>query len=139
MKSKKNRYEWMIALRFLCKGKGQTLLIVLGIAVGVAVQFFLSSLISGLQVSLIDNTVGSSPHIQVLPADRLRRPHQAAAPARQRQRPVLYEEWTEIHSWQQYVNDLKRDPRVLRAAPAANGSGFIEQGRLRGRRCSSRG
>ena len=31
MKDNKNRYEWMIALRFLSKGRGQTLLIVLGI------------------------------------------------------------------------------------------------------------
>ena len=37
----------MIALRFLLKGRGQTVLIVLGIAMGVAVQFFLASLIGG--------------------------------------------------------------------------------------------
>jgi lipoprotein-releasing system permease protein len=74
MKNRKNRYEWMIALRFLMKGKGQTLLIVMGIAVGVAVQFFLSSLIGGLQISLIDNTVGSAPHINIFPADRMAKP-----------------------------------------------------------------
>jgi lipoprotein-releasing system permease protein len=127
MKGKKNRYEWMVALRFLIMGKGQTLLIVLGIAVGVAVQFFLSSLISGLQVSLIANTVGSSPHIQVLPADRLNGRVISGGPRSDRGR-VLDEEGTEIHSWQQYVIDLKRDPRVLRAAPAANGQGFIQRG-----------
>jgi lipoprotein-releasing system permease protein len=43
-------------------------------------------------------------------------------------RSILYEERTEIYSWQQYVNDLKKDPRILHAAPAANGSGFIERG-----------
>ncbi len=117
----------MIALRFLWKGKGQTLLIVLGIAVGVAVQFFLSSLIGGLQLSLIDNTVGSAPHITILPADRIARRISGGAAASDAGK-VLYEEWTEIHSWQQYVGDLQRDPRVLRAAPAANGSGFIERG-----------
>jgi lipoprotein-releasing system permease protein len=127
MKGKKNRYEWMIALRFLWKGKGQTLLIVLGIAVGVAVQFFLSSLIGGLQISLIENTVGSSPHITILPADRMARRISPAAAASDSGK-VLYEEWTEIYSWQQYVGDLKKDPRVLRAAPVANGSGFIERG-----------
>ncbi len=129
MKAQKNRYEWMIALRFLVRGRGQTLLIVLGIAVGVAVQFFLSALISGLQVSLIDNTVGSSPHIQVLPADRLPAPAAAAGGNSIRDSGrILFDERTEIHSWPQYVNDLRRDPRVLRAAPAANGSGFIQRG-----------
>ena len=127
MKGKKNRYEWMIALRFLLRGKGQTLLIVLGIAVGVAVQFFLSALISGLQVSLIANTVGSSPHIQVLPADRLAGRVISGGPRSDSGR-VLDEEGIEIYSWQQYVNDLKKDPRVLRAAPAANGQGFIQRG-----------
>ncbi len=127
MKSKKNRYEWMIALRFLVKGKGQTLLIVLGIAVGVAVQFFLSSLIGGLQINLIDNTVGSAPHITILPADRAAKPAASAGSASDSGR-ALHEEWTEIQSWQLYVNDLKQDPRVRRAAPVANGSGFIERG-----------
>ena len=127
MKSKKNRYEWMIALRFLVKGKGQTLLIILGIAVGVAVQFFLSSLIGGLQISLIDNTVGSAPHIHILPADRMAKPISNGSPKSDNSK-VLYEERTEIYSWQQYVNDLKKDPRILHAAPAANGSGFIERG-----------
>jgi lipoprotein-releasing system permease protein len=132
----KNRYEWMIALRFLLRGRGQTLLIVLGVAVGVGVQFFLSSLIGGLQISLIDRTVGSAPHILVLPADRSARIVRfggAAAGGRAGDRAVdngrvLYEERTEIYSWQQYVGDLRRDPRILRAAPVADGSGFIERG-----------
>ncbi|MBN2346521.1 MAG: ABC transporter permease [Candidatus Aminicenantes bacterium] len=129
MKGRRNRYEWMIALRFLLRGRGQTLLIVLGIAVGVAVQFFLSALISGLQISLIANTVGSSPHIQVLPADRLPRASVESDGNAQRDRGrVLIDERSEIHSWLPYLNDLRRDPRVLRAAPVANGQGFIERG-----------
>ena len=127
MRGKKNRYEWMIALRFLIKGKGQTMLIVLGIAAGVAVQFFLAALIGGLQISLIDNTVGSAPHITILPADRLAKPLVASG-TKSDNRRALYDERTEIYSWQQYVTDLKKDPRVLYAAPAANGSGFIQRG-----------
>ena len=54
-----------IALRFLKSGKGQTLLIALGISVGVAVQIFIGSLIQGLQINLVDTTIGSSSHITV--------------------------------------------------------------------------
>lgn len=54
-----------IALRFLLSSRGQSLLIALGIAVGIAVQVFIGSLIAGLQVSLIDTTIGSTPHITV--------------------------------------------------------------------------
>ncbi|MDS0525988.1 ABC transporter permease [Clostridium sp. SHJSY1] len=54
-----------IAVRFLKSSKGQTLLITLGIAVGVSVQIFIGSLIQGLQKSLINKTIGNSPQITV--------------------------------------------------------------------------
>lgn len=60
----------MIATRFLKDNKGQTLLIVLGIAIGVSVQIFIGSLIDGLQVSLIDTTIGSSSHITIIPSGK---------------------------------------------------------------------
>ncbi|NCA67460.1 MAG: ABC transporter permease [Clostridia bacterium] len=54
-----------IALRFLKSAKGQTLLITLGIAIGVSVQIFIGLLIQGLQTSLIDKTIGSASHITI--------------------------------------------------------------------------
>lgn len=48
---------------------GQTALIVAGITVGIAVQIFVGSLITSLQDDLTDTTVGSSPHVTLLPAD----------------------------------------------------------------------
>lgn len=59
-----------IATRFLKANKGQTLLIVLGIAIGVSVQIFIGSLIDGLQISLIDKTIGNSSHITILPSGK---------------------------------------------------------------------
>jgi lipoprotein-releasing system permease protein len=56
-----------IAARFLRSALGQTALIVTGIAVGIAVQVFVGSLITSLQADLIDSTVGSSPHVTLLP------------------------------------------------------------------------
>ena len=40
-------------------------MIMIGIAIGVSVQIFIGLLISGLQESLIDKTVGSTPHITI--------------------------------------------------------------------------
>jgi len=54
-----------IAIRFLKSSKGQTFLIVFGIAVGVSVQIFIGSLIQSLQRDLIDTTIGSQSHITV--------------------------------------------------------------------------
>ena len=54
-----------IALRFLTSKRSQTILIILGIAIGISVNIFLGSLLTNLQQSLIDTTVGSSPHITI--------------------------------------------------------------------------
>ncbi len=59
------KLSFSIAKRFLTFSKGQTILITLGIAIGVAVQIFIGLLISGLQDDLINTTVGSSPHISI--------------------------------------------------------------------------
>lgn len=57
-----------IAVRFLKSGKSQTLLIAMGIAIGVSVQIFIGLLIQGLQESLIDRTIGNASQITVTSA-----------------------------------------------------------------------
>jgi len=57
-----------IATRFLKSGKGQTILIVFGIAIAVSVQIFVGLLIIGLQISLINSTIGNQPQITIRPA-----------------------------------------------------------------------
>lgn len=59
------KLAFSIALRFLQSSKGQTLLIALGIAIGVSVQIFIGSLIQGLQIDLVDTTIGSQPQITI--------------------------------------------------------------------------
>jgi lipoprotein-releasing system permease protein len=59
------KIAFKIAVRFLKSTKWQTLLIVLGIAVGVSVQIFIGLLIQGLQNSLINKTIGNSPQITI--------------------------------------------------------------------------
>lgn len=54
-----------IASRFLRKSPAQSILIAAGIAVGIGVQVFLGSLITSLQTSLVDQTIGSSPQVVV--------------------------------------------------------------------------
>lgn len=54
-----------IATRFLKSSKGQTILITIGIAIGVSVQIFIGLLIQGLQTSLVDKTIGSSSQITI--------------------------------------------------------------------------
>jgi lipoprotein-releasing system permease protein len=59
--------ELKIAWRFLWRSKAQSILIIFGIGVGIAVQVFVGSLITSLQQSLLDSTVGSSSHVTIEP------------------------------------------------------------------------
>ena len=54
-----------IAFRFLSSSKAQTLLIILGIAIGVSVQVFIGSLIQGLQKDLVNTTIGNSSQVTI--------------------------------------------------------------------------
>ena len=64
------RLAFKIAKQFLKNNKGQTVLILLGITIGISVQIFIGSLIDGLQLSLVDKTIGSSSHITISPSGR---------------------------------------------------------------------
>jgi lipoprotein-releasing system permease protein len=54
-----------IALRFLKSGRGQTMLIIIGIAIAISVQIFVGLLIDSLQRTLVESTIGSSPHVTI--------------------------------------------------------------------------
>ena len=57
-----------IAVRFLRRSPVQSLLIAAGIAVGIGVQVFLGSLITSLQASLVERTIGNAPQVTVTAA-----------------------------------------------------------------------
>jgi lipoprotein-releasing system permease protein len=59
------KLAFQIAKRFLLASKRQTLVIILGIAVGVSVQVFIGALIAGLQTSLVNTTIGSRSQITI--------------------------------------------------------------------------
>ncbi|MBK7719480.1 MAG: hypothetical protein IPJ36_11835 [Simplicispira sp.] len=75
-------FELRVALRFLREGRMQTVLIIVGVAAGVAVIAYISALISGLQNSTLTKTLGAQAHISVRAPDDVVTP---AAPVQQRQ------------------------------------------------------
>ena len=124
-----NTYEFMVAYRFLVNGRSQTVLIILGIAVGVAVQVFLISLMDGLQRNLIQRTIGSSPHVTIAPPLSAPRPLDIGGGAIDDYQKPLKTEESEILSWQRYGDYLDGMKEITVAAPMANGNGYIEKGR----------
>jgi lipoprotein-releasing system permease protein len=101
------KLAFKIAWRFLTSSKGQTVLIALGIAIGVSVQVFIGSLISGLQASLLDTTIGSSSQITVKANERNGR----------------------IDAYEAVMDTIAQEqPSVTFVSPAADAPGFIRIG-----------
>ena len=73
--------SWFLALRFFREGRLQSVLIVVGVSVGVAVMVFLSALIDGLQTGLVAQTLGTQAHVVVRPPDEVARPMLASSEA----------------------------------------------------------
>jgi lipoprotein-releasing system permease protein len=122
-------FEPFVALRFLREGGMQTVLILAGASVGVAVIVFLSALIDGLQASLIDRTLGSQAHVVVRPPDeepRVLTGDGAAAIAARVERTTPKVEV--IADWRQLERELSALPGVVAVAPTAAGSAFAERG-----------
>lgn len=122
-------FEWLVGVRFLREGKTQTMLILAGIGVGVGVIIFLSALITGLQYSIIDRTLGTQPHVVVRPQEEaVRRLIDAPGDAviarmlkpPQRLRTIL--------RWQQTLDEVRLIPGVVAAAPTVNGAAFALRG-----------
>ena len=58
-------YSFKVALRYLTANRAQTALLILGVAVGVYLFVFMSALIGGLGVLLLDRTVGNIAHVTI--------------------------------------------------------------------------
>jgi len=116
----------MIAWRFLKESRSQTILILLGIIIGVSVQIFLSSLISGLQRNLIEQTVGDSPHILLKaqensPQSILQKGNQSLViPIITAAKKDAY-----ILSYQPLLKKLDTFPNLKIVSSLVEGSGFI--------------
>lgn len=116
------KFELKMALRFLRSGKGQSLFILFGIAIGVAVQVFLGTLITGLQEDLVDSTVGNSAHI------RLKAQSSQSGISSDEisvvQGNFTAEEKT-LSNWEAIVSHLDADRRLRAVSPIVSGNGFI--------------
>ncbi len=97
------KLAFSIAKRFLLSSKGQTALILIGIVIGVSVQIFIGSLITGLQSSLVDTTIGNSSQVTI----------EAAGTEN-------YFDHDE-----NLLTQLEQDERVSVISESFNGSGFI--------------
>jgi lipoprotein-releasing system permease protein len=123
-------FEWRVALRFLREGRMQTLLIIVGVAAGVAVVAYISALINGLQASTLAKTLGTQAHINLRSPDETVAPAMLLRPGEQRltetqpraQRP------RSVVNWQALLPVLEADPRIVAVSPMVAGAGLALRG-----------
>lgn len=122
-------FEWIAAFRFMREGLMQTLLIVVGVGLGVGVIVFMSALLSGLQANIIRRTLNYQAPIEILRRDEVARPQRTDDPAKlasvvqprsQRLRP--------IDQWQKVRAQAERLPDVVAVTPIVSGPGFALRG-----------
>ena len=122
-------FERRVALRFLREGRMQSLLIIVGVAAGVAVVAYISALITGLQANTLEKTLGAQPHVTLSPPDEV--VAAAAAPASgaqllqvqpRAQRP------RSVANWQALLPLLEAAPGVAAVSPMVAGAGLAQRG-----------
>jgi len=121
-------FEWIVATRFLREGRMQSLFIITGAAIGVAVIVFMSALLDGMQMNLFRRLLSSQPHIV------LERPKDAARPLRPptsttmsrlqtpQQRPAT------IDQWQKVRDEMLMRSDVDAVAAIVTGPAFVVRG-----------
>jgi lipoprotein-releasing system permease protein len=123
-------FERLVAIRFLREGRMQTLLIIIGVAAGVAVIAYISALISGLQANTLKKTLGAQPHIS------LQAPDEVVTPAALRlpdatvlsEVQVRAQRLRTVANWQALLPVLERMPGVAAVSPMVAGSGLALRG-----------
>ena len=123
-------FEWQVAWRFLREGRMQTLLIIVGVAAGVAVVAYISALIEGLQANTLAKTLGAQAHIS------LRAPEDMVAPAARLEAGTAVLSDTQpraqrlrsVANWQALLPVLQATPGVAAVSPMVSGSGLALRG-----------
>ena len=122
-------FERQVAIRFLREGRMQTLLIIVGVAAGVAVITYISALISGLQRNTLEKTLGAQAHVSISAPDDVVTPARPAdgsaalsqlQPRAQRPRTVA--------NWQALIPVLEALPEVAAVSPMVSGAGLALRG-----------
>lgn len=123
-------FERQVAIRFLREGRMQTVLIIVGVAAGVAVVTYISALITGLQSNTLEKTLGAQAHITVSVPDDIVTPARLplagtselveTQPRAQRPRS--------ISNWQLLVPILEAMPEVAAVSPTVLGAGLAIRG-----------
>lgn len=121
--------EWTIAISFLREGRAQSIMITVGVAVGVAVIIFITALIQGLQSNIVERTLGTQAHIRLLSPDEVNQiVPPAAGTVQLLQEDKRAQRLRSINNWQQITETLDQLPVLTAVSPVVSGPAFVQRG-----------
>ena len=123
-------FERQVALRFLREGRMQTVLIIIGVAAGVAVIAYITALVNGLQSNTVAKTLGAQAHISLRAPDDVVTPAwpPTGGAARLTDTQPRAQRLRSVANWQALVPLLERLPEVVGVSPMVSGSGLALRG-----------
>jgi lipoprotein-releasing system permease protein len=123
-------FEFSVAVRFLKEGRFQSLLIVVGVAAGVAVVAYISALVSGLQANTLNKTLGAQAHIVVSPLEEKVQPAWAVPPeqARFADTQARSQRLRTIGNWPAVEAALQARAGVSAVSPMVSGPALARRG-----------
>jgi lipoprotein-releasing system permease protein len=123
-------FEWIAAIRFLREGRMQSLFIISGVAIGVAVIVFMSALLAGMQANIFKRVLTSQPHITLERPKQVARPQRSDSPDESVlatvQKPS--QRMSSVDQWQKIRDEARRRPDVVAVSPTVTGPAFVVRG-----------
>lgn len=132
-----DRLSWSVAWRSLRKSGRLTALTLVVLSVSVILVVFLTALIDGLEVQLVEETTGAIPHVVIEPRDRepialwerLSAEAEAGGPVYVGERTTLSSQKKTIQDWERWTRLAEAfDEQVQGVSPSAEGRGFALRG-----------
>ena len=123
-------FERQVAIRFLREGRMQTVLIIVGVAAGVAVVAYISALITGLQRNTLEKTLGAQAHVTLSAPDDvvLAAGAPAAGTTALVQTQARAQRPRSIGNWRLLVPVLEALPQVAGVSPMVAGAALAQRG-----------
>ncbi len=119
-------------MRLLREGRIQSVLIVVGIAVGVAVIVFIKALIGGLQANTIERTLGTQAHVRVEPPKEVNLVASIPGGSVQLvQEDPRAQRLRSVNNWQQVQAVLDELPDVTSVSSVISGPAFARRAEAR--------
>jgi lipoprotein-releasing system permease protein len=125
-------FEWQVAVRFLREGRFQSLLIIVGVAAGVAVVAYISALVTGLQRNTLNRTLGAQAHVVVSPLEERITPAlppvAGASGERFSDTQARAQRLRTIANWPAVARALAERPGITAVSPMTSGAALARRG-----------